>query len=48
LVLEIVNTGTTDLVHLTAVQVKWSGVHIGGGVYFSANHFPSAGQGNRI
>jgi hypothetical protein len=43
LVLEIVNTGTTDLVHLTAVQVKWSGVHIGGGIYFSANHFPSAG-----
>ena len=41
--LQIVSSTSTDLVHLTAVEVKWSGVHIGGGIYFSANHSPSPG-----
>lgn len=41
--IEIVDPSTTDIAHLTSVSVKFSGVHIGGGIYFSANHFPQPG-----
>ena len=41
--LEIVDPSSTDIEHLSSVDVKFSGVHIGGGIYFSANHFPSVG-----
>ncbi|TQS71664.1 hypothetical protein ERN12_11655 [Rhodobacteraceae bacterium] len=41
--IEIVDPDTTDIAHLSAVDVKFSGVHIGGGIYFSANHNPGTG-----
>lgn len=41
--LEIVDVSSTEIEHLSSVDVKFSGVHIGGGIYFSANHFPSPG-----
>ena len=39
----IVDPNTTELRHLASVDVKFSGLHIGGGIYFSANHYPSPG-----
>lgn len=41
--IEIVNPNSTEIEHLAAVDVKFSGVHIGGGIYFSANHNPAPG-----
>ena len=39
----IVDPASTELRHLTSVDVKFSGIHIGGGIYFSANHYPTPG-----
>ncbi|MEL7116394.1 MAG: hypothetical protein AAGP08_12540, partial [Pseudomonadota bacterium] len=39
----IVDPFSSALRHLASVDVKFSGFHIGNGVYFSANHNPSAG-----
>lgn len=33
-------TDQNSLYYETAVDVRWSGVHIGGGIYLSANHTP--------
>lgn len=44
--LEIVDPLSNFLVHLVSVDVKFSGAHIGGGIYFSANHNPSPGGSN--
>lgn len=41
--LEIVDSSSTEIEHLTSVDVKFSGMHIGGGIYFSANHNPAPG-----
>lgn len=41
--LEIVDPDSTEIAHLASVDVKFSGAHIGGGIYFSANHNPAAG-----
>ncbi|AWD21863.1 Hint domain-containing protein [Fuscovulum blasticum] len=43
---EIVDPGSTELIHLASVDVKFSGAHIGGGIYFSANHNPTPGGTN--
>lgn len=45
MVLEIVAPDSTEIEHLTSVDVKFSGMHIGGGIYFSANHDPAPGGG---
>jgi Ca2+-binding RTX toxin-like protein len=39
----IVNPASTEIEHLASVDVKFSGAHIGGGIYFSANHNPTPG-----
>ncbi len=39
----VVDPSTTELAHLASVDVKHSGVHIGGGIYFAANHYPTPG-----
>lgn len=39
----IVDPTSTEAEHLASVDVKFSGLHIGGGIYFSANHQPSEG-----
>ncbi|WP_378944111.1 Hint domain-containing protein [Paracoccus sp. R86501] len=44
--LVIVDPATVELEHLAAVDVKFSGAHIGGGIYFSANHNPAPGGGS--
>jgi Ca2+-binding RTX toxin-like protein len=41
--LTIVDPSATDIEYTSAVSVKFSGVHIGGGIYFSANHDPQSG-----
>jgi hypothetical protein len=41
--ISIVDPSTTELVHLASVDVRFSGAHIGGGIYFSANHTPTPG-----
>lgn len=41
--LAIVDPTSTEIEHLASVDVKFSGAHIGGGIYFSANHNPSPG-----
>ncbi|WP_425049926.1 Hint domain-containing protein [Psychromarinibacter sp. S121] len=41
--LEIVDPAATGIEYLASVEVKFSGIHIGGGIYFSANHIPKAG-----
>ncbi|MGB0507986.1 MAG: calcium-binding protein [Pikeienuella sp.] len=41
--IEIVDPESTDLIHLASVDVKFSGAHLGGGIYFSANHNPQPG-----
>ena len=41
--LTIVDPNSTESEHLTSVDVKFSGTHIGGGIYFSANHYPQVG-----
>jgi len=41
--IEIVAPDSTEIEHLASVDVKFSGVHIGGGIYFSANHNPAPG-----
>jgi Ca2+-binding RTX toxin-like protein len=41
--LSIVDPSSIELVHLASVDVKFSGAHIGGGIYFSANHNPTPG-----
>jgi Ca2+-binding RTX toxin-like protein len=41
--LEIVDPNSTDIEHLASVDVRFSGAHIGGGIYFSANHNPTPG-----
>ncbi|MAQ86286.1 MAG: hypothetical protein CMH12_24330 [Maritimibacter sp.] len=41
--LTIVDPAATGLEYLASVDVKFSGIHIGGGIYFSANHIPNAG-----
>ncbi|WGW02425.1 Hint domain-containing protein [Tropicibacter oceani] len=43
----IVDPDTTELRHLASVDVKFSGLHIGGGIYFSANHYPSPGGSSK-
>ena len=45
--LTIVDPATVELEHLAAVDVKFSGAHIGGGIYFSANHDPAPGGGSK-
>lgn len=45
--LVIVDPAKVELEHLAAVDVKFSGAHIGGGIYFSANHDPAPGGGSR-
>jgi hypothetical protein len=42
--IEIVDPSTTNIAHLASVDIRFSGVHIGGGVYFSTNHQPSSGS----
>jgi len=44
--LSIVDPASQDPVHLASVDVKQSGAHLGGGIYFSANHYPSFGGTN--
>jgi hypothetical protein len=44
--LEIVDPSSTELEHLASVDVKFSGAHIGAGIYFSANHNPGPGGTN--
>lgn len=45
----LVDPDSTDIEHLTSVDVKFSGAHLGGGIYFSANHNPrEGGDGNAI
>lgn len=39
----IVDPASQELVHLASVDVKFSGAHLGGGIYFSANHNPTPG-----
>ncbi|MFZ7093411.1 Hint domain-containing protein [Primorskyibacter sp. 2E233] len=39
----IVDPNSTEPRHLASVDVKFSGLHIGGGIYFSANHYPTVG-----
>ena len=41
--LTAVNQNSTLLAHLASVEVKDSGVHIGGGIYLSDNHDPHPG-----
>ncbi|MCP3969273.1 MAG: hypothetical protein GY717_02930 [Rhodobacteraceae bacterium] len=41
--LEIVDPASTEIEHLASVDVRFSGAHIGGGIYFSANHNPTPG-----
>ncbi|RJE79731.1 Hint domain-containing protein [Paracoccus sp. JM45] len=43
--LTIVDPSATDIEYTSTVSVKFSGVHIGGGIYFSANHDPKSGGG---
>lgn len=38
-----VDPSSTDIRHLASVDVKFSGAHIGGGIFFSANHNPYPG-----
>ena len=45
--LVIVDPASVELEHLSAVDVKFSGAHIGGGIYFSANHDPALGGGSK-
>ncbi len=40
MVLEIVNPTSTEIEHLASVDVQFSGVHIGGGIYLGTNHNP--------
>ncbi|MBK5934271.1 putative secreted protein (type I secretion substrate) [Rhodovulum imhoffii] len=44
--LSIVDPTSTEIEHLASVDVKFSGAHIGGGIYFSANHNPTPGGGS--
>lgn len=44
--IEIVDPDSTEIQHLAAVDVKFSGAHLGGGIYFSANHNPVPGGTN--
>ncbi|MDJ0822215.1 MAG: Hint domain-containing protein [Paracoccaceae bacterium] len=39
----LVDPNSSELEHLASVDVKFSGFHIGGGIYFSANHVPTPG-----
>ncbi|MEM7508827.1 MAG: calcium-binding protein [Pseudomonadota bacterium] len=41
--INIVDSSTDDVRFLSSVDVKFSGFHLGGGVYFSANHVPTPG-----
>ena len=41
--LTLVDPASEDLRHLASVDVKFSGAHLGGGIYFSANHDPKPG-----
>ncbi|KMW58366.1 hypothetical protein AIOL_003339 [Candidatus Rhodobacter oscarellae] len=41
--LHIVDPASTETEHVTSVDVYFSGTHIGGGIYFSANHNPTPG-----
>jgi Ca2+-binding RTX toxin-like protein len=41
--IEIVDPLSNELIHLASVDVKFSGAHLGGGIYFSANHNPQPG-----
>ncbi|MFV0386132.1 Hint domain-containing protein [Paracoccus sp. (in: a-proteobacteria)] len=41
--LSTVDPSATDIAYLSSVQVKFSGVTIGGGIYFTANHYPAPG-----
>lgn len=44
--IELVDPSSTESEHLSTVYVKFSGTHIGGGIYFSANHNPAPGGGS--
>lgn len=46
MVVSKVDPNSTRPEHLASVDVKFSGAHIGGGIYFSANHQPSPGGGS--
>jgi hypothetical protein len=46
MVLTAVASNSTELRHLASVDVKFSGAHIGGGIFFSANHNPTPGGSN--
>ena len=39
--LEIVDPASTEIEHLTSVDVQFSGTHIGGGIYLATNHNPN-------
>lgn len=39
----LVDPNSTEIEHLASVDVKFSGAHLGGGIYFSANHNPREG-----
>jgi putative transposase len=39
--LTTVNPNSTDIEHLASVDVKFSGTHIGGGIYLATNHDPN-------
>ncbi|MFV0408846.1 MAG: Hint domain-containing protein [Paracoccus sp. (in: a-proteobacteria)] len=41
--LTIIDPTSEEIRHLSMVQVKFSGVHIGGGIYLTADHFPAPG-----
>jgi len=43
MVLTTVASNSAELRHLASVDVKFSGAHIGGGIFFSANHNPTPG-----
>ena len=38
--IEIVASNSTEIEHLASVDVQFSGVHIGGGIYLATNHNP--------
>lgn len=46
--ISIVDPNSTELEHLTAVDVLFSGTHIGGGIYLSTNHNPNSGSTPRV
>ncbi|WP_185962260.1 Hint domain-containing protein [Palleronia caenipelagi] len=46
--ISIVDPNSTEPEHLASVDVKFSGAHLGGGIYFSANHNPKDGTETKV